>query len=60
MSDRLFMHFKKEEDVQNLTGKLEDELLRIHRIVESATLGGIPIMNESFFDDLLSSYADSP
>jgi DNA mismatch repair protein MutS len=60
MSDRLFMHFKEEEDVQNLTGKLEDELLRIHRIVESATLGGIPIMNESFFDDLLSSYADSP
>ena len=54
------MHFEKEEDVQNLTGKLEDELLSIHRILESATLAGIPIMNESFFNDLLSSYADSP
>ncbi len=46
--DKLFTHFEKEENVNDLHGKLEDDLLRIHEILEMATNKSIVIMNEIF------------
>jgi DNA mismatch repair protein MutS len=47
LADRLFTHFDREEGLQSSTGKLEDDLRRIHSILEKATSDSILIMNES-------------
>jgi DNA mismatch repair protein MutS len=52
--DELFTHFEREEVVQSLTGKLEEELLRMHDILEHATARSILIMNETFGATTLS------
>ena len=46
--DQIFTHFEKEEKVENLRGKLEDDLMRVHEILNQATPQSIIILNEVF------------
>jgi DNA mismatch repair protein MutS len=48
LPDRIFTHFEKEENLAAMTGKLEDDLIRIGQILRAATGASIVIMNETF------------
>jgi DNA mismatch repair protein MutS len=46
--DNLFTHFERQEHMESLRGKLEDELFRVHEIIRRATQRSVIVMNESF------------
>jgi len=46
--DRIFTQFEREEKVENLRGKLEDDLVRMRRLLTEATEQSIIVLNEVF------------
>jgi len=48
LPDRIYTHFEKEEDIETLRGKFEDELVRVHEILQQASADSVIVMNESF------------
>lgn len=48
LCDEVFTHFEREESHQDLSGKLEDDLLRIHGILRKATTRSVVVLNEIF------------
>lgn len=46
--DRIFTHFDRREDITTQHGKLQDDLVRIRRILADATSNSVIILNEVF------------
>ena len=48
LADRIYTHFEREEDIANLRGKLEDELVRLHDTIGNMRGDSIVVLNEIF------------
>ena len=52
--DSILTHFGSEEDLSTLNGKLQDDLVRLHSLLNNATSRSIIIINEIFTSTTLS------
>ena len=48
LPDQVLTHFERSEDIANLRGKLEDELVHLRRSCDAATANSLVILNEVF------------
>jgi DNA mismatch repair protein MutS len=48
LADQLFTHFEREEAIENLRGKLEDELVRLRESCRAMTANSVIVLNEIF------------
>lgn len=52
--DNILTHFGREEDLSTLNGKLQDDLVRLHELLEKATNRSVIIVNEIYSSTTLS------
>jgi DNA mismatch repair protein MutS len=48
LPDRVFTHFEREEELARMSGKLEDDLVRIGETLRTASSDSVIILNETF------------
>lgn len=58
LPDAIYTHFELGENAQDLRGKLMDDLVRIHAILEQATPSSLVILNEIFTSTSLRDAID--
>ncbi len=51
--DRIFTHFEREENFDDLRSRLEDDLMRVHSILDACTPRSVVIINELFSSSTL-------
>jgi DNA mismatch repair protein MutS len=54
LPDRVFSHFAREEQIETLQGRLEDELVRVREMFEQATSNSVFVINEGFSSTTLT------
>jgi DNA mismatch repair protein MutS len=54
LPDRVFSHFGREEQIETLRGRLEDELVQVHEMLEQATSHSVFVINEGFSSTTLT------